>query len=214
MLISTRSMIWTAIAVAATISDWQICSAALVPVSNPSFELPVAPAIPPVGQSQAYVVPQPSIADQGGAGWVFNGGGGVAARGAMFAGGIGAMPSPPDGNQAAWLSNLASISQVLSFPTTGQYAVEYWHADDPLYDVLIDGNSLSPPFSATAAFTQFALPFSTTAGSHMLTFQNTDNSLGPAPGFTFIDDVAVVPEPACGVLLGLGLVLIRRKIRP
>lgn len=219
MLIFPRSTIWTVAALVAMLSAGRICSAAqAVKVFNPSFEQPVV--------VQAGIDLAPSAAEQGaGPGdspWEFGQSvsAGIAARGLpiTFAGSQTAL-IPPDGNQVLYLgADGDSAFQLLTFPSAGQYTLtfdEFGPVGVSIFSqnnvpVAILAQVVSLPQSDFYEVSgQFTIP---SPGSYSLGFNNVSPTGGPQPlPPALVDSVSIAPEPACGMLLGLGLILIRRR---
>jgi hypothetical protein len=89
-----------------------------------------------------------------------------------------------------------SFAQVLSFPTTAQYILSFQEAGIGIYTVFLDGAPIVASHLAPAAFSPMVTSFEASAGTHTLTFQDTDprDIAGPLPAF--VDAVVVAPEPA------------------
>lgn len=221
MLIFPRSTIWTVAALVSLLSAGRICSAALVTVFDPSFEQPVV--TDPTGLDEA-----PSAAAQGaGPGdspWMFSTQGAfIASKGAKYSL-TGVVPQPPDGNQVLILDGDQQATQQITFSTAGQYILTY--------DDLELGGTLGAGFFPSGAaepvsggppqhtplpgsqFEQTSIPFTIpTPGAYLLDIVDSPNFFPPV----LVDNVSITPapEPSCAVLLGPGLVLIRRrKSRP
>lgn len=220
MLIFPRSTIWTTAAAAAMLSAGRPCSAGLVTVFNPSFEQPVV-------TDPSGLYDHPSAAAQGaGPGdspWMFAiggaaGGGSFAAKGAKYSP-TGVVPQPPDGNQVLLLEGVQptgqSATQQVTFPAAGQYTLTF---DDIAAEVdvaVFGGGSAATVGTAQHAplpgsqFEQTSIPLTiSTPGAYLLQLFDPPNA-----GTASIDNVSITsaPEPACAMLLGLGLVLIRRR---
>ena len=176
--------------------------AQLVNVFNPSFERPVVP--PNTG-----ILVTPSDVDQGAlptdSYWGFKPGTGVVAKGYVFSPGspLGnfQVPTPPDGNQWAFLDPEGGIIwQTLMFPLSGQYTLTFTSGLSPFFAVAIDNPSKSVTLTRQAqnanATVSMAYSFEVNAGPHVLVFVNTDDraDAGPHPP-SLIDAVSVGPQP-------------------
>ena len=218
MLTFPRSTILPVVAVAAMFSAGRICSGALVTVFDPSFEQPVV-------TDPSGLYDHPSAAAQGaGPGdspWMFGiggaaGSGSFAAKGAKYSP-TGVVPQPPDGNQVLLLTGAGptgqGVSQAITFPAAGQYTLTF---DDIAAEVdvaLLPGLTFATVGTAQhtplpgSQFEQSSIPLTiSTPGVELLSLFDPPNK-----GSALIDNVSITPEPACAVLLGLGLVLIRRR---
>ena len=180
-------------------------------IANASFELP--------NQGGGFQY-NPTLAQQGGAGWTFLSNSGVAANGSAFG-----VVNVPDGNQAGILQNGGNFSQVINFPSGFTDQLSFFaeqrgnFGGTQSFTVLLDGvpltfggsTVLTAPSSTN--FTLFTSDsFNPGAGPHTLTFEglntNGDNT-------AFIDAVSItpsaiptVPEPSALALLSLsGLAL-------
>ncbi|MFI5378545.1 MAG: hypothetical protein ACHRHE_04555 [Tepidisphaerales bacterium] len=157
-------------------------------------------------------VNDPTAADQGaGPGdspWVFTGSAGIAASGGRM--GPLTIPPAPDGRQSGFVDQGGNFSQMLNFPTAGQYTLTFQEAGIGIYGVLLDDTVIVGSHLAPDTFSPVAVPFSVTGGPHTLTFQDTDprQSAGPLPAF--IDAVAVVPEPGLAALCAVVTMLMGR----
>lgn len=177
-----------------------------VVVFNSSFEQPVA----------AGILEDPSAAAQGaGPGdspWVGTGSAGIAASKTIT--GQTVVPIAPDGKQVGFVDVGGSLSQILIFPKAGQYQLNYQEAGIGIYAVLLDSTTINASHLTPGSFTSVGIPFSAEAGTHTLTFQDTDprEIAGPLPAF--IDAVSVVPEPTGIVpIAAAGLLAARRRKR-
>lgn len=180
-----------------------------VQVFNAGFERP--PVISPPG-----ILDDPTAEQQGaGAGdspWVFTGSAGIAAAGSQFA--RLTTPPPPEGSQTGFVDVGGLFVQSLQFPATGAYTLSYQEAGDGIYSVKLDDAVIVASHLTSSDFTPINTSFEASAGSHKLTFVDTDprEIAGPLPAF--IDQVVVTPEPAwCGLLLPAPL-LRRKRVAP
>ena len=225
MLTFPRSTIWTVVAVGVMISAGRLCAAAQsVTVFNPSFERPVV--------AQGGFQLSPSAADQGAgpgdSAWEFDqsGDSGIVAQGRMFTwfGGGSYVLTPPDGNQVLFLgADGNGPFQFLTFPAAGQYTLtfdQFGAVGVSIFsqnNVRVEPSMLQLVFLPQSDFYQASLAFTIPApGSYSLGFDNSNPSTGPQQlPPALVDNISIAPEPSCAVLLGLGLVLVRRrKSRP
>src|SRR5262249_21694692 len=131
---------------------------------------------------------------------VTNNGAGISGNGSGFTSGI---PAAPDGAQVAFLQGEGStIYQTLSgFQAGASYAVSFYAAQrgninngGERFDVYLDNTLLASFFPASSSYGLLSTPaFSTTAGSHTLTFVGRDPS---AWGNTAFIDAASVTGTA------------------
>jgi hypothetical protein len=173
-------------------------------VGNAGFELPnlgVGPLAYRYGNGTGGNPGTLSLADQGGAGWIFSASAGIAANGSAF-NVIGA-----DGNQAGLLQFQSTISQVLNgFAAGTTYVVRFLAEGRATQNgandlrVSIDGTTLtfggaSSLTPGTGSFSTFTSdPFTVAAGTHVLTFAGLDTLGGDRT--SFIDDVSVFDPPS------------------
>jgi hypothetical protein len=165
-------------------------------VTNGSFETPV-------------LAPDSFFYNPSGATWVFTADSGIiSAPGAGFFG-----PAAPDGSQYAFLQSANSpgaFSQSINFTLAGTYQLSYLvagrsdaggPAGDLSYEILLDSTVIATDMTNTAQpFTARLSQFTTTAGSHTLSFQVAPRSTGD--NTAFFDRVAIqVPEPGTILLL-------------
>lgn len=158
-----------------------------------------------------------------GSAWTFTGNAGVDHPFSGFY-----APPPPEGVQAAFLqtdqssaSNYGALSQPINLPGAGSYVLSYLHAGRPMsyqwggdvaYEVLLDSSVIATPSTASGqAYTPVSIPFSATAGTHVLTFRvSPSQPLGD--NTSFIDDVGIVPAPgSIGLAALAGLAALRRR---
>ncbi len=198
-----------------------------VVIANAGFESPNLPG------GYEYC---PTLASQGGSGWAFSGGSGIAANRSGF-GVMGA-----NGDQAAFIQNAKSygpsysdgmMSQLFTVASAGRYTLSFLAEARDGYganslNVLIDTNVLSFNDSSTvspASETSFSLytsgAFTLSSGSYTLLFA-TANPSESGDHTTFIDDVvintATVPEPSSILLGGIAILIsaggvLRRSFR-
>jgi hypothetical protein len=178
-------------------------------IFNSSFEQPVLVA-------PLAILNDPTAADQGAGAndrpWLFTGSAGVAHGNTTVLGLT--IPAAIDGNQVGFLDQGGAFSQVLSFPVTGQYTLNYQEAGNGIYTVFIDANVIIPSHLSSTAFSPMSASFNVTAGDHTLAFQDTDPRQVAGPTDAFIDSVSVVPEPAASALLLMSVsFLLRRRSR-
>jgi Protein of unknown function (DUF642) len=132
-----------------------------------------------------------------GSSWTFAGAAGVASDGSSFTSGNGVAPQ---GSQVAFLQQLGSISQVMTF-TAGTYAISFFAAQRAnvysaqTFQVLVDGKSIGQfnYLADTAYSPQATSSFTVPAGNHTVTFQSTNINGGD--NTVFIDQIAVVQQP-------------------
>lgn len=135
-------------------------------------------------------------ATSGGQAWTFQGNSGVSGNGSGFTGGN---PGAPEGKQVAFLQmNTAVISQTLSFPAGGNYVLTLatalrvqWNQGPQTVEAYLDNNYVGSFSPWSGDYQSVSLPFSTTAGAHVLSFRGTTTQDGTA----FIDNVAVTRQP-------------------
>ncbi|HTS17723.1 MAG TPA: hypothetical protein VMP11_09140 [Verrucomicrobiae bacterium] len=191
-------------------------SYAQISVANASFENPSESNAPNKYEDA------PSLAEQGGSGWLFfNGGCGIAANGgfAAAAGPSTGVVNAPDGTQAGVLQKIGMVQQSLSgFSIGSEYTVSFYaegrnfgganplqvEINNTLLTFGSYGNTITPPVATN--FTYYVSdPFTVTAGSNLLSIYGTDYGNGGNLDVTsFIDDVAVVPEPTSFALVIVG----------
>jgi hypothetical protein len=193
-----------------------------VTINNYSFE---TPSLPQNGSFQYGPT---------NAGWTFtpvgsgNGGSGVATPQINPSASFGGY-TPPDGVQYGYLQRVGSISQTLTFPSTGTYVLSLYLAGRPYNENVdfpndgnqdvggyLDGNSIFYQATTTnQPFTLYTADFNATAGPHVLSLAGL---LLPNDETALVDDVTItaVPEPEIlGVLgiAGIGLLGRRRRQR-
>jgi hypothetical protein len=128
-----------------------------------------------------------------GSAWTFTGTAGVAGNGSAFTSGN---PGAPQGNQVAFLQGKSSMTQTVNFPTAGNYAISFAAAQRgnvasaQTLQVLVDGNVVGTfdALKTTSYGTLTTSSFTVTEGSHIVTFQGTNDS---GDNTVFIDQVAV-----------------------
>ena len=117
--------------------------------------------------------------------------------------------NPHSGSFAAFfgpVGSLGGISQAIATNPGGQYAVDFWLANEggtPSEFVFNwDGGVAETDLVNPGAFgyTHFTYNLTATLPSTLISF-----SFRQDPAFLFLDDVRVVPEPTTLALLGLGL---------
>lgn len=128
--------------------------------------------------------------------WTFEGYSGVTGNNSGFTSGN---PWAPEGGQVAFVQmNTGVVSQVLTFPTRGNYQVSLkaaqrglWNQSRQVVQVYLDDTRIGAIAPTGTAYETLALPVSTTAGSHKLSFRGTatDDST------VFLDRVEVVSAP-------------------
>lgn len=167
-------------------------------IANNNFETPYVGS----GNYNAFQI-NPS-----GASWSFAGGAGISGNGSGYTSGN---PSAPDGAQVAFLQGTGSFSQSISgFQASTSYTVTFqaaqrgnWNQGGQDLQVQLDGsvlgtfkpNGSSYQTLSTAAFT-------TTSGSHTLTFQGLDTATGD--NTAFIDAVTLSTTGSGGGLTAGG----------
>lgn len=131
--------------------------------------------------------------------WTFAGSSGVSANNSAFTSGN---PAAPQGNQVVFLQRTSSVSQVVTFFETGNYAISFKAAqrgNQPsaqTMQVLVDGKVVSTfnTLIGTAYSPQTTATFNATAGSHTITIQGTNINGGD--NTAFIDQVTVIQQNA------------------
>src|SRR6185437_8310613 len=160
-----------------------------LPVPNAGFETPV------LGNGNWQYAPS------GGA-WSFVGGGGISAMNSAFTG----VPSTaPEGVQVAFIQGNGTVSQSVSgFQPTADYVVTFsaiqrtncCNAGGQDIGVYIDTSLIGSVHPGTAAYTEYSLPFTTTAGAHTIKFAGL-NPLG-GDHTAFLDNVRITGSPKPG----------------
>ncbi|HUE40836.1 MAG TPA: hypothetical protein VMO75_02820 [Chthoniobacterales bacterium] len=165
-------------------------------VNNGSFEFPALPL-----NSFSY--------DPGGATWLFTADSGIInAPGGGFLG-----PAAPDGSQYAFLQSAfapGTFSQSIDFTLAGTYQLSYLvggrpnnggPAGDLSYEILLDSTVIATDATTSGQpFTTRLFQFSTTAGSHTLSFEVAPGATGD--NTAFFDQISIqVPEPTTALLL-------------
>ncbi len=126
--------------------------------------------------------------------WTFTSSAGIEANGSGMT-----APNAPDGTQTAFLQSnggyKGTISQTISFPTTGTFEVSFQSArrtygGQQSFNVAIDGTIVGSFSPTSSTFTQFTTaPFNVTVtGNHVLSFVGTASS---GDDTDFIDSVSV-----------------------
>jgi hypothetical protein len=169
-------------------------------VMNADFSTPSIANLPPnppgevTPQSQGYF-PDPTGP---GVGWTFDSSSGVQQNGSQ----LGALPAPLPGIQTGYIQNHGTISQSISFPTSGTYKLSYYlaagRANGSLqFQVSIDGTLKESIKGASTAFTLIPITFSVTQGSHTLSFAGAGQLNASVDQIFFIDQVSItlVPSP-------------------
>ena len=166
---------------------------ASVTIQNPSFENN------PAGGYTYYNGSPNSPSNDG---WnYYSTGGAPEGAGITSGGGFAFNGAPPDGSQAAFIQETGAIQQTINFPATGSYSLSFYteqraggsNASQQVLDVDIDnpssgGIDLTPGgFTPTGDWSLTTLVFSTTAGSHNLTFLGTDPD--GLDNTAYVDDV-------------------------
>jgi autotransporter-associated beta strand protein len=166
---------------------------ASVSIQNPSFENNAA---------NGYTYYNGSPATPANDGWsYYSSGGSPEGAGITSGGGFSFNGAPPDGSQAAFIQQEGAIQQSINFPTTGSYTLSFYTAQragggngsQQVLDADIDnpnsgGIDLTPGgFTPTGDWSLMTLVFSTTAGSHNLTFQGLDPD--GLDNTAYVDDV-------------------------
>lgn len=127
--------------------------------------------------------------------WTFQGNAGVTANGSGFT----AANSPaPEGKQVGFLqTNNSAISQAVNFPVGGNYRLTLstalraqWNQGPQTVAVYLDSTYVGSFTPSGGAYEAVNLPFSTGAGSHVLSFHGTASVDATA----FIDNVAVTAQ--------------------
>lgn len=166
-----------------------------------------------------------SPAGQGGTGFTFGPGSGLAAEGSDFGvGGVGGGAGTPDGDQVAFIQGTGSFSQAVGGLVGGEIVtVNFLAASRPNagpspLQVSLGGTLLTFSGSQTinpggSFITYTSDPVTVAGAGSTLTF--TGLGQGTADVSSFIDAVSVtIPEPATLSLLGLGgLALLARRRR-
>jgi autotransporter-associated beta strand protein len=152
-------------------------AAANVTVPNFSFETP--------SQGGGFTY------NPAGGSWTFSSGSGIAANGSAFG-----VQSAPNGTQAGFLQNQGTITQSLTFPSTGLYTLNYFAegrggAGPNIIAITIDGTVIAvvTPVTTTT-FTAFSTSFAVSTGSHVLQFAGQIPN-PPADRTSFIDNVVI-----------------------
>ena len=173
------------------------------------------------------------IGNTPGIGWIFSGGGGIAANGSNFL-----VINAPNGNSDGVMStsgqagviqsgdgtfNSSAMTQVLNgfqagtatinFLAEGRAITGVSRGPDPI-DVYLDNILLGSVTPAIDVFTLESFTTNVTAGSHTLGFVGNDPEPATLDLSTFIDNVTVlnnpVPEPSSMVLFGVAALGDRR----
>lgn len=135
-------------------------------------------------------------------------------------------PAAPGGLQMAFLqtditaSNFGAVSQTVNLPHTGAYQLGWLDASRPFfgayggqleYEVLLDASVLGSYSTAHGqAFAAKSVSFNAGAGLHTLIFR-IKSTTPVGDNTVFLDQVALIPEPASlAWLAGLALVARRR----
>ena len=156
--------------------------------------------------------------DPSGATWLFTANSGIInAPGGGFFG-----PAAPDGAQYAFLQSAGApgaFSESIDFTLAGTYQLSYLVAGrsdngqgaggDLNYQILLDSTVIATDTTNTAQpFTAQLFPFTTSAGSHTLSFEVAPGSSGDNTAFFDVVAVQPVPEPRSAVLFLSGLITI------
>jgi len=128
-------------------------------------------------------------------GWRFDGYSGVTGNGSGF---TSSNAAAPEGNQVAFIQmNTGVISQSLNFPADAVYQLSLatamranWSEGPQTVEVYLDNAKIGSFSPTTAYYQNIVLAFSTTAGSHLLSFRGT----APNDSTAFIDNVAIVAQ--------------------
>ena len=169
--------------------------------TNASFETPALPA-------------GTATVDPTGAGWTFSGNSGITTGGETS---IGAVPTPPDGNQAAFIGDTASISTTINFSSTGVFAIELQDAAISPANSLhfyLDGVEITPngiqyqptsiPVTPGSSWSELdTAPFTiSTTGNHTLQIVGA----GAVGTYALVDDIKITSLDAMlnSGIFGLG----------
>ena len=133
--------------------------------------------------------------------WTFTGGAAIATAYSAFM--ADAEPMPPVGNQVAVLQGIASISQVVNFPTAGTFTINFLSAARTFgagvnpFVFSVDGTSYGSFMPTnTASFANYTSDsFTVTAGNHTIEFAGADMN-GDCSSYIAEVSIAVVDPPA------------------
>jgi hypothetical protein len=154
--------------------------------SSAGFQFPVLPS----GTFQYYPTGSP---------WTFNGSSGLATSGSAFTSGN---PTPPAGNQVAFIQATSSISESVAF-LAGTYDISFSaaqransQASAQTFQVLVDGKVVGNfnYLMGTSYSTLTTSSFTVGAGNHTIVFQGTD--LNGGDNTVLLNQVTINPLPA------------------
>jgi hypothetical protein len=145
--------------------------------------------------------------DPSGASWIFtaesgNNGSGITANGSLFNSGN---PNAPQGEQAAFLQSISTISQAISgFVPGAEYSVTFSAAQragqsengGQTWNLTVNGATIAsynPPATATN-YVDYTANFTATAATQTLSFVGTD--LAGGDNTVFLDNVRITPAPS------------------
>jgi len=147
-----------------------------VAIGNSGFETPN------LGSNNYNAFQYNSATVPGSQDWLFQGFAGVTGNQSGF---TSMNPSSPEGAQVAFLQSGGSvISQVVSLPSDGTYLLTLsaaqrgnWNEGEQMVQVYLDDNAYVGAIQPhSAVYQSFALPITTSAGQHRLSFKGTTNS--------------------------------------
>jgi hypothetical protein len=167
---------------------------------NADFSTPSIANLPPTPENstirmQGYF-PNPTGA---GVGWTFDSSSGVQQNGSQ----LGAPTAPLPGTQTGYIRNYGTISQSISFPTSGTYKLSFYLAaglanSNLQFQVSIDGTPIKNIMRASTSFSSpTTVPFSAPQGLHTLSFAGAGQLNALVVQTFFIDQVSItlVPTP-------------------
>jgi hypothetical protein len=147
------------------------------PIQDSGFETPLQTATPPANYTY-----NPSSEQ-----WTFDANSGIAGNGSSLT----ALNGPaPEGTQVGILHNQGAISQLVDFQA-GTYALSFeaaqrqngQSADKQTIDILVDDNKIGEITPSGTNYTAYTVPFTVTAGKHVIKFVGTAPSTGDTTAF-------------------------------